>query len=257
MAKKTQKQERINDILLGPLERPALQWLAKHMPKWVTPDILTGVGIFASVLIFVSYALVGRGETLHNGLLWLASFGFVLNWFGDSLDGTLARYRHIERPRFGYFIDHSVDAFSAVAIFMGLGLSGLTTPLVGALATIGYLLAMITVYLKTFVTGTFEMTSMKLGPTEIRLLAILINSLIFFIGNPIITLPVWGQVKLFTILLSAIAAFLFVYFIYRTIVEGMRLALLDGKRLERRLEREAAKAEKGQHKQELKSKKAK
>ena len=84
MAKKTQKQERINDILLGPLERPALQWLAKHMPKWVTPDILTGVGIFASVLIFVSYALVGRGETLHNGLLWLASFGFVLNWFGTA-----------------------------------------------------------------------------------------------------------------------------------------------------------------------------
>jgi len=72
-----------------------------------------------------------------------------------------------------------------------------------------------------------------------------------------VTLPVWGQVKLFTILLSAIAAFLFIYFIYRTIVEGMRLALLDGKRLERRLEREAAKAEKGQHKQELKSKKAK
>jgi len=127
----------------------------------------------------------------------------------------------------------------------------------GAMAAIGYLLAMINVYLNTYVTGVFEMTSMKLGPTEIRLLAILINSLIFFIGNPIITLPVWGQVKLFTILLSVIAAFLFVYFIYRTIVEGMRLALLDGKRLERRLEREAAKADKGQHKQELKSKKAK
>ena len=134
--------------------------------------------------------------------LWVRS---KLVW--DSLDGTLARYRHIERPRFGYFIDHSVDAFSAVAIFMGLGLSGLTTPLVGALATIGYLLAMITVYLKTFVTGTFEMTSMKLGPTEIRLLAILINSLIFFIGNPMVTLPVWGQVKLFTILLKRLQPF--------------------------------------------------
>src|SRR5512147_2001859 len=110
---------RVNDILLGPLERPALQWLAARLPAWVTPDLLTGLGLFASVIIFLAYT----ATNLDKGFLWLASLGFVLNWFGDSLDGTLARYRKIERPRYGFFVDHIVDAASECMVFLGIGLS--------------------------------------------------------------------------------------------------------------------------------------
>ena len=112
------QHERVNDILLGPLERPALKWLVEKMPKWVSPNLLTAVGLIAAVVIFLSYWLTNVSENF----LWLASFGFILNWFGDSLDGSLARFRKIERPKFGYFIDHTVDAFTQLLVLLGIGL---------------------------------------------------------------------------------------------------------------------------------------
>ena len=115
--------QRVNDILLGPLERPALQWLAAHMPAWINPDILTGIGILGAVLIFFSYWL----SNALPGFLWVASLGFVINWFGDSLDGTLARYRQSERPKYGFLVDHTVDSFNEVLIALGLGLSPYVT----------------------------------------------------------------------------------------------------------------------------------
>src|SRR5512138_816292 len=110
---------RVNDILLGPLERPTLKWLAAHMPAWVTPDICTIIGVFGAILISLSYVLT----VFDKNFLWLASLGFVINWFGDSLDGTLARYRKIERPIFGFFVDHIMDAFSVTVIILGLGMT--------------------------------------------------------------------------------------------------------------------------------------
>ena len=101
-----ESHKRVNDILLGPIERPALNWLAAHMPAWMTPDGLTIIGVIGAVIILVSYGL----SNLEPAFLWLASFGFFVNWFGDSLDGTLARYRKIERPKYGFFVDHTVDA---------------------------------------------------------------------------------------------------------------------------------------------------
>ncbi|NUM82335.1 CDP-alcohol phosphatidyltransferase family protein, partial [bacterium] len=115
---KTKDKDRVNDILLGPLERPALLWLSERMPAWVTPDILTVIGIVAALIIAGSYYL----SNFDKNFLWLANFGFVLNWFGDSLDGSVARYRHIERPKYGYFVDHAVDAFTSTVICVGLGL---------------------------------------------------------------------------------------------------------------------------------------
>ena len=125
--------QRVNDILLGPWERPALAWLAAHMPGWMSPDKLTAIGFAGAVLIMLSYAL----STRSAALLWLASLGFVVNWFGDSLDGTLARYRKIERPRYGYFVDHTVDSFNEFLIIMGLGLSPYVRFDVACLALIG------------------------------------------------------------------------------------------------------------------------
>lgn len=249
------KQTRVNDILLGPLERPALKWLSEHMPMWVSSDGMTALGVFASVLIFFAYYMVGRGEIKGNWFLMLASFGFFLNWFGDSLDGTLARYRHLERPNFGYFIDHSIDAFSAVMMFLGLGLAGLSNFTVATFTLIGYLLAMISVYLKTHVTGVFVMTNMKLGPTEIRVIAIIFNTLVFFRGNkPIENFPIFNQpVTPGTLVLGTIAVILWVYFAYETIFVGRKLAAQDELALARRKEKAqrklARKAEKSLKKQ--------
>lgn len=233
---KAEKQKRENDILLGFLERPALQWLAAHMPEWITPDVLTWIGIFASILIFVSYSLTHISPIF----LWVASFGFILNWFGDSLDGTLARYRHIERPRYGFLVDHWVDAISAVLIFVGLGISPYVDLVVACFGVIAYLLLSIMVYLITYVTNVFQMTNAKIGPTEIRLLAIMANTAIFFIGNPTFNIPLIGMTSLYTLIVAILAIVMGIYFLINTGIQARRLALLDGKRLERRLSKASA-----------------
>lgn len=199
---------RVNDILLGPLERPALKWLAAHMPPWMTPDILTLIGLGGSVLIFASYALT----VVHPAFLWLASLGFVINWFGDSLDGTLARYRRIERPRYGFFVDHSVDAFSELLVVLGLGLTPFIRFDVAAVALIAYLMVSVLVYVRTYVEGVFQISYGKLGPTEVRLILVLINSFLFFVGNPAINLGVI-RTTVFDLVIGALAAILFAIFI--------------------------------------------
>jgi phosphatidylglycerophosphate synthase len=178
------KHKRVNDILLGPLERPALQWLSAHMPAWVTPDMLTAVGVLGALVIFAGYVLTN----IHPGFLWLASLGFVINWFGDSLDGSLARYRKIERPQYGFFIDHVVDAANEVIIFLGLGLSPYVRFDLACLALIGYLMLSVLVYIRTCVKGEFVISYQGLGPTEVRVLAIIANTLIFLLGNPLFTI---------------------------------------------------------------------
>lgn len=231
---KVEKHQRENKILLGFLERPALNWLAAHMPEWVTPDVLTWIGVFASVMIFISYILTH----INPLFFWLASLGFVLNWFGDSLDGTLARYRHIERPRYGFLIDHWVDAISVVLIFIGLGLSPYVDLSVASMGAIAYLLVSIMVYLITFATGIFQITNAGVGPTEIRLLAILSNTAIFFIGDVVFDLPLFGMISLYTVIVGVIAFIMLLYFLINTGIQARKLALLDGKRLERKLEKQ-------------------
>ncbi len=179
-----QNHTRINNTLLGNVEKKALLWLAARTPSWVFPDTLTLVGLAASILIFLSYALTFYSKSF----LWLASFAFVLNWFGDSLDGTLARYRKIERPRYGFFVDHIIDAISEVLIFLGLGLSPYLRFDLALLALVGYMLLATYVYLVTYVNGIFRISYGRLGPTETRVLAILANTLVFFSANPTVHL---------------------------------------------------------------------
>ena len=176
--------KRVNDILLAPLERPALRWLAAHTPAWISPDHMTVLGILGSIVVFAGYWMTH----LNPAFLWLASLGFVINWFGDSLDGTIARHRRQERPLYGFFVDHIVDAVSEVLIILGLGLSPYVRFDLACLALIGYLLLSILVYLRTCVKGEFVISYGKLGPTEARLIVIGANTIVFFVGNPQLTL---------------------------------------------------------------------
>jgi archaetidylinositol phosphate synthase len=171
--------KRVNDILLGPLERPALKWLAAHSPARLTPDFFTAVGILGTLIILAGYIL-----SRYNPLFfWLATFGFIVNWYGDSLDGTLARYRHIERPNFGFFVDHITDAIGQVFIFVGLGLSPFVTFNIACLALVAFLLMSVLAYLRIFVVGEFKLSYGKLGPTEARGLVVLLNTAMFFFGR--------------------------------------------------------------------------
>ena len=219
---KSTSHTRVNDILLGPLERPALKWLASRMPNWVTPDIMTGLGVVASILIFVSYWL----STYDSNFLWLASFGFILNWFGDSLDGNLARYRHIERPKYGYFIDHTVDAFSELMIGLGIGLSPYVRFDIALMALIGYMLMSVYVYITTYVIGVFRISFSKIGPTEFRLMLILANTIIYFVGNPLVELPI-GTVTIYDALGIVVAITLFILFIISTITQAIELSKIE------------------------------
>lgn len=170
---------RVNDILLGPLERPALQWLAAHLPAWVTPDLMTVIGIIGALVITLGYGL----SNFHPGFLWLATLGFIINWIGDSLDGTLARYRHIERPKYGFYIDHVTDVLTEIIIILGLGLSPYIKFSVASLCCIMYIAMSVLVYVRMNVMGEFKISYSKLGPTEVRVLAILLNLGMYFGGK--------------------------------------------------------------------------
>jgi phosphatidylglycerophosphate synthase len=218
---KIRKHTRVNDILLGPLERPTLQWLAAHMPAWVTPDICTVTGTLGALLTLISYGL----SNINPNYLWLASLGFFINWLGDSLDGTLARYRHIERPRYGYYIDHTTDVVCQVMIFLGLGLTPYISFNVASLALISYLLLSVLVYIRTYVVGEFKISYGKLGPTESRAIAVLLNIAMYFFGmQSIIFGP--ATISIYDIFVAAIALLLTGFFVNTALQEAHKLAAL-------------------------------
>lgn len=211
--------KRINDIFLASLERPALNWLAAHTPSWLGPDHMTVLGLFGSLVIFTGYWLTN----LNPAFLWLASLGFLINWYGDSLDGTLARFRRQERPVYGFFVDHTVDAISEVLVFLGLGLSPFVRFDLACLALIGYLLLSVLVYIRTCVKGEFVISYGKLGPTEARLIAVTANTLIFFIGNPQMT--VFNlDLSVYDGLVALIVVLLFGIFLSSTVSQAIILA---------------------------------
>ncbi|MGV8025700.1 MAG: CDP-alcohol phosphatidyltransferase family protein [Anaerolineaceae bacterium] len=220
------EHQRINDILLGPLERPAIKWLVEHMPDWVNSDHLTFFGLVAALMIGVSY----WATRFNPNYLWLASFGFVLNWFGDSLDGNLARYRKTERPKYGYYVDHIVDTISEIMIFLGLGLSPYIDFNLAVIGLIGYLCMTIQVYITTNVRGVFKISYGKFGPTEIRVIAILINTFMFFNKNtPIISLP-FGEYSLYNMIVGVVVILLFLVFFITIFQEARFLDKEDRKK---------------------------
>lgn len=185
---RAKKHKRVVNTLTSPFERWFLPWMAARLPQWVMPDHLTALGMFAAVLIAVSYAL----SNYHPAFLWVAFFGYILNWFGDSLDGNLARFRHIERPRYGFFVDHSTDALAETLVFIGMGLSPFMRFDIAAVTLAGYLLISLYAALATVSMGEFKISYAYLGPTEMRMVAMLGTAWVYFNGMPVIQLPFVG-----------------------------------------------------------------
>jgi len=164
-----------NSVSSG-LERKVLMWMALRIPARVNSDHLTALGFISMLLVGVSYALA-RSNSL--GLI-LATFFLALNWFGDSLDGTLARVRNRQRPRYGFYVDHMLDVFGALFLLSGLAVSEYIDWRIAAGMLVAFLMLSIEVYLATYTLGVFRLSFFKLGPTEIRILLALGNTALWF-----------------------------------------------------------------------------
>jgi phosphatidylglycerophosphate synthase len=187
LSRVAQSSVRIQTNILARQERGLLNWLCARIPSAVTPDQLTAVGVFGAAVVFAGYI----ASNIDPIYLWLASFGCVINWFGDSLDGSLARHRRIERLRYGYFLDHSADAISILLIMVGLGLTSYVRLDMALFALLGYFMLCIYVFLRNHVTGHFQLTFLALGPTEMRLALIAVNSSMYYAGCT--KLEIFGQ----------------------------------------------------------------
>jgi len=158
--------QRVQQSLSSGLEKRILLWLAAHTPQAINSDHLTLLGFAAQFLAGVSYALSGKNK---YALLPATSF-IALNWLGDSLDGTLARFRNQQRPRYGFYVDHIIDTFGAAFLMCGLAVSGYLHWGVAIGMLIAFLMLSIEVYLATYTLGHFQLSYWIFGPTEIRIL---------------------------------------------------------------------------------------
>jgi len=169
--KRFQEAARAQVSFLAPLEKRCLIWLARHTPAWINSDHLTALGLIALLGAGLSY---WYARSSHAGLV-LATVCLALNWLGDSLDGTLARVRDCQRPRYGFYVDHMVDALGTFFLLGGMALSGYMSPLVAGGLLVTYFLLSIEVYLATYTIGTFHISFWKFSPTELRILLMIGN----------------------------------------------------------------------------------
>lgn len=213
---------RINLILLGPLERRILPWMANRLPHWVTPDHMTYLGRYSAVLVGFAYWLT----VASYDWLWLASAGLLLNWVGDSLDGTLARVRHIERERYGFFVDHYSDTIAVSFICLGMGLSPVMDVRIALALMVAYFAMMTLVYLVTLSRDVFKISFAGVGPTEVRLVIIACNTIVWFTKNPPLTIAGMSR-TLFDWMGIASTAVLVATYLVSAEVERRKLNKLD------------------------------
>ena len=164
--KKFRDVRRVHNSIMAANEKRLMVWMAERLPPWINSDHLTTLGFVAQVMCGVSYAFA------QSDRFWLLlGIGFLcLNWLGDSLDGTLARVRNRQRPRYGFYVDHILDSFGSVAMLGGLGLSGYMHPYIAIALLIAFLLLSIQSYLAAYALGEFRLSFWKFGPTELRIL---------------------------------------------------------------------------------------
>ena len=206
--------------VLAVRERQLLTWLCARLPRWVSPDMLTVFAIMCAVLVLVGYA----ASNLDRAWLWLSIAGYVGHWFGDSLDGSIARFRKIERPSYGYFIDHSSDGLTPLIMLGGFGLSPWVRIDVALFAVVAYLLLSIHSFLLAKVSGDFPMAHGGMGPTEARLLLIGLT-LAMLLSAP--GAGGFGAFSFFDCLFIGLTGVLLFMFLRQTWLAGRRLAASD------------------------------
>ena len=223
---------RIQTSFINGIEKRALVWLAKRMPRWVNSDMLTAVGTLGALIVAIGFAL----SCLNVQWIWLSSFGLLVNWFGDSLDGTLARVRDCQRPVYGYYVDHTVDCINEGLMFIGAGLSPFLHLDLALLAYAIYLVLTINVSINAHLKGEFRLTYFKLGPTEFRIIVIVANTLLISIPalaaianthtlfGLTVTMHILDYVAAFIILAMALI------YIVTTISDARKYAAIDPKK---------------------------
>jgi phosphatidylglycerophosphate synthase len=182
--------KRRQESLLADAEKKALVWMAKRTPKWINSDHLTIIGAAGMLLTGVGYALA----RYHRNAVLLATAGLALNWFGDSLDGTLARVRNHLRPRYGFYLDHMIDAFGTSILFGGIAISGLMSATIATGLLVSFLLLSIETYLATYCLGAFKLSHFKWSPTELRILLAIGNFAVLW--RPMV---IGGRYRLFDV----------------------------------------------------------
>ena len=170
------EMRRVQESWVASAERQALLWLAAHTPRGITPDHLTGLGLVAQICAGICYALARYYRLALLGVILCLAF----NWLGDSLDGTLARIRQRQRPRYGFYVDHMVDSFGALALMGGLAESGFIRPSIAIGLLIAFLMLSLQSYLATYALGEFRLSFWGFGPTELRILLSLGSLAVFW-----------------------------------------------------------------------------
>lgn len=173
-----ENSRRIQTSILNAAEKKVLVWLAERQPRWMTSDILTGIGVAGALIVAAGYVL----SNFNINWLWLSTFGFFVNWYGDSLDGTLARVRNTQRPIYGFYLDHTVDGMTMAVMCVGAGLSDMLNLYVAFAVLAVYLLLSITVYINAHLKGEFKLTYAGLGPTEFRIILMIVNTLFIYVA---------------------------------------------------------------------------
>jgi phosphatidylglycerophosphate synthase len=208
--------ERIQENFLAKHERRLLNWLCARVPAWMTPDVLTGIGFIGAMISSAGYVF----SSYDPHWLWIAVAGYFINWFGDSLDGSVARYRKIERPNFGYFIDHSTDALSTSILLACIGLSPFIRLDVMLIALVCYLLLSIHSFLAAKVVDEFRLSYVGAGPTELRLLLIAITMAMYWLeAKP----SPWADLTVFDVFVLSFSVILLSLFVIQTLQTAKKI----------------------------------
>jgi archaetidylinositol phosphate synthase len=172
-------EARVQTSILSGIEKKTLVWMAQRIPRHINSDHLTLIGVLGAFVSGAGYALTG--VSVH--FFWMASLGLIINWFGDSLDGTLARVRNAQRPVYGFFLDHNVDGLTVLFITVGVGISPLISFSAAMMVLAAYLLLSIYTYINTYLRGELKISFHSLGPTEFRIILILLNVFFFYTSD--------------------------------------------------------------------------
>ena len=215
MSEEKKQAARIQTSILNAAEKKVLVWLAERMPSWVTSDMLTFVGFIGALVVAAGYAL----SNLSLYWMWLSCLGLFINWFGDSLDGSLARVRNTQRKTYGFFIDHNVDVINETIMFIGVGCSPILNMSFAMLALVGYFMLSIYVYIDCHLKGEMRLTYGGLGPTEFRIILILVNIAFMYIPwltawkRDVVLFHNHFSIGLFDYIAVGIALLLFLFYI--------------------------------------------